>query len=160
MGVLGPVLRAAKDSGSFPAASRSKGESRSSSSDGRVGGRGRGLLTSEAEGGDKDCTLDFRPWREVSIEIEDPGLRPSRIVFLSAPRSSFMSFPCLELGGGGFFRPDVVCTGASGDEGTTVRRSSDSSVSDISWDVRGVSAMTSATDCRDTELASVILAPS
>lgn len=102
----------------------------------------------------------------------------------SAPSSILISLPWRELGGGGFFRAadadvdvdvGVGCSdppappGDSGDEGSnTFRRSSGcwccccccSSGSDISCDVRGVSWMASNMDWRDTELVSVLLAPS
>lgn len=68
--------------------------------------------------------------------------------------SSFISFPYRELGGGGFF----LVEGYSDD--TTLRSSSGS---DISWDVRGVSAGTSCIgsnrDCRDIDDVSVLLPP-
>ena len=94
----------------------------------------------------------------------------------AAPSSILMSFPWRELGGGGFFLPPGVIDAACsckipadeerGDDGSAALRllccrSSNSSGSEISWDVLGVSGgMASKMDCRDTELASVLLEPS
>lgn len=51
-------------------------------------------------------------------------------------------------------------TFGKGEDRWEPRRSPGSSGSETSWDVRGVSWITSSIDCRDTELASVVLAPS
>ena len=106
------------------------------------------------------------------VEVVDPDLAPVS----AAPSSILMSFPWRERGGGGFFLPPGVVDAACrcefpadderGDDGSAALRllccrSSDSSGSEISWDVRGVSGgMASNMDCRDTELASVLLEPS
>lgn len=79
----------------------------------------------------------------------------------SAPNSIFISLPCRELGGGGFFLAEADGTGERGDVGRILFRSSGSSGSEISCEVLGVSCnIVSKIDWRDTELASVLLAPS
>lgn len=74
----------------------------------------------------------------------------------SSRSSILISLPCLELGGGGFFLPDV-------DE-TSINRRRSSSGSDISCDVRGDSGCGSCIfsnrDCLDVDEASVLLPPS
>ncbi len=66
-----------------------------------------------------------------------------------------MSFPCLELGGGGAFLPSVEVWSS------VVNLRLSSSGSDISCDVRGDSGRGSWTgskiDCRDTDDVSVLL---
>lgn len=76
----------------------------------------------------------------------------------SLRNSTFINFPCLELGGGGFFLP--------ADEGgvSAMKPLPSSSGSDISCDVRGDSGNGSCTasniDCRDIDDVSVLLPPS
>lgn len=103
----------------------------------------------------RECALDLRLGATVGedVSIDMVGCDPLP-VFPSTPSSILMSFPCLELGGGGFLRPAADCTFASGDDGVMVV----SSGSEISWEVRGVPCIVSSIDRRDTELASVVLA--
>jgi hypothetical protein len=76
----------------------------------------------------------------------------------SSFNSTFISFPCLELGGGGFFLPAVE------DKNSAVAALRSSSGSDISCDVRGDSGcgscIASKMDCRDNDDVSVLLPPS
>lgn len=84
------------NSGTFPAASRSNGLSRSSSPGDLTGGGGRGLLTSEG------CSENGEAKTRESRAEEDAGLGVPGVPDLSSPLSStLINFPCLELGGGG-----------------------------------------------------------
>jgi hypothetical protein len=159
-GGAGGVFRICVDdgdvgSGVLPAASLSNTDSRSDSWLALVGAAGKGLFRSVGDRTDcadsglvEDCCGPFRPGRsEVSI----------RGVF-SSLSSTFMSLPCLELGGGGFRLSDDARPSVA-----NLRRSS--SGSEISWDVRGdsecISCIGSNIDCLDAdEDASVLLPPS
>jgi hypothetical protein len=136
-------------SGVFPAASLSNILSLSSDSWlARAGAGGRGLLRSVCE---RCAGLELKNW----LELEEPGVVGDAKATEegSSRNSTFMSLPCREEGGGGFFLPAVLAS---------ARRSS--SGSEISWDVRGDSACASCTgsniDCRDKDDVSVLLPPS
>lgn len=167
VGGLGWACTSANASGTFPAASRSKGDSTSSSADARKGGAGSGLFTLVIPWGEGSAAADSElafgettPNGEPSSAgLEAPEGVPGREPEL-APKSILMSLPCRELGGGGFLRAEADGIGANGEEGNRPLRSSDASDSDISWDVRGVSCGASKTDCLEIELVSVALAPS
>ena len=127
VGGRGLVERPARASGSLPAASRSNGDSVPSSAR-RFGGSGSGLLTSEADGG---VLCRARGW-VVSMDVGRLGSLAAPPGAASAPSSILMSFPCLELGGGGFLRPDADWTVDKGEDGWMPRRSPFSSASEIS----------------------------
>lgn len=158
VGGRGLVVIVAIDSGTLPAASASNGETTSSSPDGRSGGAGKGLFTSEPadDGCVSECVLDFRLGAALAVFvlIEMLGLA-GFFALLSAPNSILISFPCLELGGGGGFRPDDGCAVAGGEADGTVGTPG----SYVSCDVLGISCMVSYCDWRE-ELASIKLVPS
>lgn len=90
-------------SGVFPAASLSKMLSLSESWLARAGAGGSGLLRSVCE----RCEgFELNSW----LELEEPGVfgDANGTDVGSSRNSTFMSFPCLEEGGGGFFRPAVL----------------------------------------------------
>lgn len=140
VGGLGLVCRSANASGTFPAASRSKGESTSSSAEARKGGAGRGLFTSVVAWGECSGVVSSElVFRGGATNGEGrSGLLEEAAGFMSrelesAPSSILICFPCLELGGGGgFLRAEADVTVANGDEGRTPLRSPDSSASEIS----------------------------
>lgn len=118
------------NSGTFPAASRSNTLSASSSAVSRCGAGGRGLLTSEGVGG---LCLDGEVRGRVAVPrvgLDTNGPVPaSPSAFIPA----FISFPCRELGGGGFFL-NMVGAGCKLDRGPLIslRRSSSASSSETS----------------------------
>jgi hypothetical protein len=133
-------------SGVFPAASLSKIDSpRSESWLVRDGAGGKGLFKSRGvgdglEGNDERCD---------SLECEDVGRVSESSSLPWSLSSSLMSFPCLWLGGAGFFF-NVA----------TLSVSLSLSSSEISWDVRGDSGCGSCIgsnmDCRDIDEVSVL----
>jgi hypothetical protein len=89
-------------SGVFPAASLSKMLSLSESWLARVGAGGRGLLRSVCE---RCAGLELKYW----VELKEPGVvGNAKGIPESSRNSTLISLPCLEDGGGGFFRPAVL----------------------------------------------------
>ena len=138
-------------SGVLPADSLSNTDSLSDSWLDRVGAGGKGLLRSVKERG-----LELR----YTGEVIEPGVGGDCTLMVagSSRSSTFINFPCLELGGGGFF---LTANMEVKSVPTTFRSSSGS---DISCDVRGdsgcVSWIASKIDCRETDDVSVLLPPS
>lgn len=90
-------------SGSLPAASRSNTLSESSSAGDFSGASGRGLLTSDGVGG--LCRDGGASGRVAVLRagLDNGGGVPLAGAFSSPPAPGRISFPCRELGGGGFF---------------------------------------------------------
>jgi hypothetical protein len=148
VGGCGCVWVVVRDSGTLPAASRSNTLWAASVLGVSTGGGGRGLLTSDSD--------VFREWLPAGGELECEGGDVSSTIGTvislglfgtgSLPSSILMSFPWRELGGGGFLRPKAALATVGGDESIGGCRSSASSGSDISCEVRGVSCMASKMD--------------
>lgn len=132
-------------SGTLPADSRSNMLSPPSSIERRVGAGGSGLFTSDGVSGHRLEDAELPPGELGPIlwlADEDVSRIPSipGPLVLSFERSTLMTFPWRELGGGGFFlRVETVwCVLACGLL-SRPSRSSSPSASDISCDVLGVS---------------------
>lgn len=129
VGDLGWVCSSANPSGTLPAASRSKGDSTSSSAEARTGGAGKGLFTFVVPCGERSDVAES----ELALRGAGPnGEERAGGEMESAPNSILISLPCLELGGGGFLRAKADGTVAKGEDGKTPLRSSTTSDSDIS----------------------------
>jgi hypothetical protein len=135
-------------SGTFPAASLSNIDSWSESWLNRDGAGGSGLFTSVADRVVPSEKLSV----ERGAELSNAGVDALQFSF---PSSSRMSFPCRELGGGGFFLSDSDAAFTT----DILRRSS--SGSDTSCDVLGdsgiFSCIFSKIDCLDVEDVSVLV---
>lgn len=96
-------------SGILPADSLSNMDSRSDSWEVRFGARGRGLLRSVL---DRFGGLELKIfWDVMEIGVGgwgDASAKDEDEVEGSSRNSTLISFPCRELGGGGFFRADVA----------------------------------------------------
>lgn len=154
-------------SGTLPAASRSKMLSDPSSIECRAGAGGSGLFTSEGVEGRRLDDVELGEPGTTMWLGDEKGLKapssPKLLLWSCFERSTLMSFPWRELGGGGFFlRVEVVGCVFVCEFCIRPSRSSSPSASEISCDVLGVScaAVVSKIDCRDTDEASVMLAAS
>lgn len=138
-------------SGILPAASRSNTLSASSCFGCLCGVGGSGLLTSSGVDGS-------------GADGEESGDRGDNLELSSLLLSVLINFPCRELGGGGFFLSVVGVCSFTRAFAIKPWRSSSSSGSDTSCEVRGVSWagiwIESKTDWRDADEVSAKLASS